>query len=408
MKDLIGKTQMKDYYYSLPDAAIAKYPLSERDKSKLLVFKNKQLNHKKFNQLDQELLPESLMVFNNTKVIQARLIFYKPSGARIEIFCLEPFSPREYELNFGSRGSCTWTCLVGNARKWKTGSLEQRIRINQKDIILKARQEPADRGGKITRFDWNDQSVSFSEILEAVGVIPIPPYLNRETEADDQKRYQTVYAKPAGSVAAPTAGLHFTDQVFQQLEQKGIQKTEITLHVGAGTFTPVKHDEIAEHIMHAEYIVVHKDSIKQIAASLEPGIVAVGTTSMRTLESLYWLGYLLIHQQIDLKNTFEIPQWLPYQDQSDCSTKESFDCILRCMEKERLEELSFKTRIIIIPGYRFHVVNQLITNFHQPGSTLLLLVSAFIGQAWKKVYQYALAHDFRFLSYGDSSILTPD
>ena len=401
-----------DYNYPLPDERIAKYPLAERDHSKLLVYRNVQrddvpctkgiVSEDRFYNIGDYITPESLLIYNNTRVIQARLEFHKkPSlssgenvqqGARIEVFCLEPIAPHDYQLSLGSTTGCTWKCMVGNAKKWKGEALELNSKLK---ITLRAYKEAQTGNTFSVRFEWDDTTVSFAEILDAAGELPIPPYLNRKTEESDKTTYQTVYSRIKGSVAAPTAGLHFTEKVLADLRERGIETDEVTLHVGAGTFLPVKTADANEHTMHTEIIAVPRATIAHILAKLGK-IVAVGTTSMRTLESLYFMG---------CKQAATVSQFEPYEKNYTLSTQEALQSLLDWMDATGQDTLHAETQIMIKPGYTFHVVDQLITNFHQPQSTLLLLVSAFVGGDWKTIYDYALSHDFRFLSYGDSSIL---
>ena len=383
-----------DYNYPLPDERIAKYPLAERDHSKLLVYRDGKVSEDHFYNVGDYIAPHSLLIYNNTRVIQARLEFHKPTGARIEVFCLEPLTPHDYQLSLGSTTGCTWKCMVGNAKKWHEESLE--FRVESLEVTLRAYKEQAIGNTYAVRFEWDGEKISFAEILDAMGELPIPPYLNRKTEESDKTTYQTVYSRIKGSVAAPTAGLHFTEKVLDDLRGRGIETDEVTLHVGAGTFLPVKTADANEHTMHTEIIAVPKTTIEHIKANLGH-IVAVGTTSMRTLESLYFMG---------CKKAAAVAQFDPYEHEYTLSTQEALQSLLDWMEETRQETLHGETQIMIKPGYTFHVVDQLITNFHQPQSTLLLLVSAFVGGDWHTIYDYALSHDFRFLSYGDSSILT--
>ena len=383
-----------DYNYPLPDERIAKYPLAERDHSKLLVYRNGEVSEDRFYNIGDHIAPGSLLIYNNTRVIQARLEFHKPTGARIEIFCLEPLEPRDYQLSLGSTTGCTWKCMIGNAKKFRDESLE--FREEKLGVSLRATKVAQSGNTYSVRFEWNDEKVSFAEILDAIGELPIPPYLNRKTEESDKTTYQTVYSRIKGSVAAPTAGLHFTQKVLDDLRGRGIETDELTLHVGAGTFLPVKTKDANEHIMHTEIISVPRATIEHILDKLGR-VVAVGTTSMRTLESLYFMG---------CKKAGSVSQFEPYERDYPMSTREALQSLLDWMDATGQETLHAETQIMIKPGYEFHVVDQLITNFHQPQSTLLLLVSAFVKGDWKRIYEYALTHDFRFLSYGDSSILT--
>lgn len=431
--------QIKDYNYPLPDERIAKYPLAQRDSSKLLLrASDGTITDDVFHHLPDYLPSGALMVFNNTKVIQARLHFHKTTGALIEIFCLEPHTPLDYQQSFATTGSVTWTCLVGNLKKWKEGALEASIQLPAasgesetsvpRNIVLKAERLGVSGTGFEIRFSWNDDTVSWAEILDAMGELPIPPYLNRETEESDLNTYQTVYSKIKGSVAAPTAGLHFTPDVLSALDAKGIERAELTLHVGAGTFKPVKSEEIEGHTMHSEWIAVRREIIERLIAH-DGRCIAVGTTSVRTLESLYYIGILISRLVAEGRaltdihaEDLHVPQWLPYEAplllpstdggivpaDAEPSAVESLEWILRYLDANRYSTLSTSTQIIIAPGYKYHIVRTIVTNFHQPQSTLLLLVSAFVGGDWRPIYDYALAHDFRFLSYGDSSVLYYD
>jgi S-adenosylmethionine:tRNA ribosyltransferase-isomerase len=412
---------IEEYNYPLPDERIAKYPLAERDQSKLLVYREGEVSEDKFYRVGEYVPTGSLLIYNNTRVIQARLEFHKEAGdeairligdkargARIEIFCLEPLEPHDYQLSLGSTDGCTWKCMIGNAKKWKSGALSQPVVLpSGKEVRLWAEKGEQTGNTFSVRFSWEGASVSFAEILDAVGELPIPPYLNRKTEESDKTTYQTVYSRIKGSVAAPTAGLHFTDNVLNGLRERGVKTAEVTLHVGAGTFQPVKVADANQHTMHTEIIAVPKATIQTIIENLGH-IVAVGTTSMRTLESLYFLGeqFYTRHMTQDTEHlTYSVSQFEPYEKEHALSTREALQAIVDHLEQIGEEVLHAETQIMIKPGYIFHVVDQLITNFHQPKSTLLLLVSAFVGGDWHRIYDYALANDFRFLSYGDSSIL---
>ena len=400
--------QIKDYNYTLPDDRIAKYPVAPRDHSKLLLYRDGRVSEDSFYNLPTYLKPGALMVFNNTKVIFARLHFQKTTGALIEIFCLEPHTPADYQQSFAATRRVTWTCLVGNMKKWKEGRLERTVKVGERELLLTAEYKgPAGTGFEIA-FDWGDDAVSFSEVLDAIGELPIPPYLNRQTEQSDLNNYQTVYSKIEGSVAAPTAGLHFTDDVLRRLDEAGIVREEITLHVGAGTFKPVKSEEIEGHTMHAEWIAVSRQNIEHLLAH-DCSCIAVGTTSVRTLESLYYIGVLIHRNPQVAPEDLHVPQWLPYEYESSAEEKLSSEAALReilaYLERNNMNVLHTATQIIIAPGYTYKIVKTMVTNFHQPQSTLLLLVSAFVGGNWRAIYDYALAHDFRFLSYGDSSLL---
>ncbi len=402
--------QIAEYNYPLPDERIAKFPLAERDHSKLLVYNKGAVSHDIFYNLPNYLPKGALMVYNNTKVIQARLHFNKETGALIEVFCLEPIQPNDYVLNFQQTKHCAWLCLVGNLKKWKEGSLRKEINVKGKKIVLTATRGEMHGTSHWIDFDWNDDSITFADILEGVGELPIPPYLNRKTEESDKKTYQTVYSKIKGSVAAPTAGLHFTDKVLKDIDAHGIEREEVTLHVGAGTFKPVKSEEIEGHEMHSEYIFVTKHTIERLLAH-DASAIAVGTTSVRTLESLYYIGVTLQSNPDASENDLHVRQWMPYEyadsEPNPISAKQALQNIKDYLDRNALDALHTSTQIIIAPGYDYKIVKMLVTNFHQPQSTLLLLVSAFVKGDWHKIYDYALANDFRFLSYGDSSLLIP-
>ncbi len=401
--------RINEFNYELPDERIAKFPLAERDSSKLLVYNKGEVEEDVFTSLPKYIPQGSLMVFNNTKVIQARLHFKKETGALIEVFCLEPAIPNDYALNFQSTGSCSWYCMIGNLKRWKEGALSRTFNVGGKDFTLTAVKKEEHGNGTSHRveFSWNDDSMTFADVLEVVGELPIPPYLNRETQESDKKTYQTVYSKIKGSVAAPTAGLHFTERVLESLDKAGIEREEVTLHVGAGTFKPVKSEEIQGHEMHSEYFSVSLRVIDKLIAHGGEA-TAVGTTSVRTLESLYYIG-LKLEENMDLtEEELHVEQWMPYDYAGKkISTVKALENIKSYLENNGLNALRTSTQIIIAPGYEYHIVRRMVTNFHQPQSTLLLLVSAFVKGDWKKIYDYALSHDFRFLSYGDSSILIP-
>ena len=445
---------IEEYNYPLPDERIAKYPLSQRDRSKLLVYRDGQVSEDVFYHIGEYLSTDSLLIYNNTRVIQARLEFHKKSlgvaselaqsateplnseasrGARIEIFCLEPLQPNDHQLALGSTKGCVWKCMIGNAKKWKTGLLSLTTTLSSGQQVTLYAEKGEQTGNTFeVRFSWTSNgltaqrsnnevvqqqsgltgvdglNISFAEILDAVGELPIPPYLNRKTEDSDKTTYQTVYSRIKGSVAAPTAGLHFTDAVLDGLRAKGVQTAEVTLHVGAGTFQPVKVANANEHTMHTEVIAVTRETIVALRDHIGD-IVAVGTTSMRTLESLYFLGEQLHATQSYstlLHSTLSISQFAPYTQEYTLSTREALQALVDYLDATGQDVLHAETQIMIKPGYKFRVVDKLITNFHQPKSTLLLLVSAFVGGDWHTIYDYALANDFRFLSYGDSSILT--
>jgi S-adenosylmethionine:tRNA ribosyltransferase-isomerase len=394
-----------EFDYPLPDERIAKFPLPRRDASKLLLYKNAFITESVFANITNFLPENCILVYNNTRVIQARLVFYKETGARIEVFCLEPLTPSDYAQSLGSTNECVWKCLVGNLKKWKEGRLTKTIEINGKIFNFNAEFLETKGNTHGIHFSWDNNDIHFADILEKAGELPIPPYLHRKTQESDLTTYQTVYSKIKGSVAAPTAGLHFTPEVFESLKQKNIETEELTLHVGAGTFQPVKTRNIDHHQMHSEVISVHRNAIEHLKQKLG-NIIAVGTTSVRTLESLYYIGSLLkCPPSGDLGGCFHVSQWAPYDNHPEISTYDALQSILDYLDTNNLTTLHADTQIMIKPGYKFRVVNGIITNFHQPKSTLLLLVSAFVDGNWKSIYDYALFHDFRFLSYGDSSLL---
>ena len=399
--------QIADYDYPLTDDRIAKYPLDKRDHSKLLLWKNNTVSEALFYELPDYLNAGDLLIYNNTKVIQARLHFAKETGAVIEIFCLEPHQPADYQQWFETTKSCTWKCLVGNLKKWKDGFLKQTLCIDDCLFELTVERLSADEGmTHLIRFSWDDDTITFADILSHFGELPIPPYLNRASEEQDKTTYQTVYSKIDGSVAAPTAGLHFTKEVLRYLALKGVREDEVTLHVGAGTFQPVKSDAIGEHTMHKETISVGKNTIMDILKNPNR-VVAVGTTSVRTLESLYYLGCRIAANPEDPE--LMVTQWEPYENNYTLSTSEALQTIVDYLNRKHLPALDAATQIMIVPGFEFRIVQKIITNFHQPQSTLLLLIAAFVGSDnWHKIYDYALNNDFRFLSYGDSSLLIKD
>lgn len=414
---------ISDFNYELSDERIAKFPLQQRDHSKLLIYQHGEVSDDVFLNLPNHLPQGALMIFNNTRVIQARLHFRKETGALIEVFLMEPALPADYEQMFQTTGKCSWLCMVGNLKKWKEGPLMRDFEIKGKALTLSAtmdRNKTMEKSGGTNYwvdFEWDNPEVNFAEILEAVGELPIPPYLNRATQESDKTTYQTVYSKIKGSVAAPTAGLHFTDAVLHDLDQKGVVRDEVTLHVGAGTFKPVKSVEIEDHHMHTEYIVVHRHTFERLLQH-DCSVIAVGTTSVRTLESLYYMGVKLAMNPQCTEEDLHVNQWEPYDlphneeglvlvDGEPVSVEQSVRNLLDYLNRDGLEALHSSTQIIIAPGYVYKIVKMLVTNFHQPQSTLLLLVSAFLKGDWRKVYDYALSHDFRFLSYGDSSLLIP-
>jgi S-adenosylmethionine:tRNA ribosyltransferase-isomerase len=397
-----------DFTYDLPDERIAKHPLAERDSSKLLIYKNGNIESSVYKNIDSCLPKDSLLVFNNTKVVEARLLFKKPTGAVIEIFCLEPGDEyKDITTAMLQKGKVQYKCLIGGASKWKHGmKLQKHIEANSEQILLEASIVHRLSDCFVVDLTWQPDDLSFAEILHHAGVIPLPPYLHRDTEEDDKERYQTIYAKQDGSVAAPTAGLHFTDAVFNKLAKKNIQKEFVTLHVGAGTFKPVKSETMNEHEMHAEFIDVTTDTIKRLADYADKTIVAVGTTSLRTIESLYWMG-VKAHKNKDISTEeISVSQWQPYEmEVENISTKEALTSLLKWMSQQGLLRIITKTQILIAPGYQLKVAKGIITNFHQPRSTLLLLIASIVGENWKKIYQYAMENDYRFLSYGDGCLL---
>ena len=421
----VQNISIEEYNYPLPDERIAKYPLSERDASKLLVLKNGDITSSNFKNISDFLPKDSLLIFNETKVVRARLQFTKESGAAIEIFCLEPITGNgDYQLAFSSSSPSRWRCLVGNSRRWKNDKLSLEVNVTRRVAESQSHkdtnsQEPTAKSQKATlyaerlekndnysvvEFSWEPAELSFAEILEAAGEIPLPPYLHREAEASDRERYQTVFAKHEGSVAAPTAGLHFTNELIDKLKNEGISFEEVTLHVGAGTFRPVSSEKIGEHEMHSETIAVRKSCIENLIKNSDKTIIPVGTTSMRTIESLYWMGVMLIEEGLEERN-IHLNQWFPYKERETLpSAEESLSAILKYMEMYHMDVFHASTALMIAPSCKVNIAKALITNFHQPKSTLLLLVSALIGDKWKDVYQYALDNDFRFLSYGDSCL----
>lgn len=406
------RLKIKDFTYPLPDHQIAKYPLPQRSASKLLYYRQGQIQDEVFTSLPDLLAADSLLIFNNTKVVQARLYFQRPSGSTIEVFCLEPLLPvTEMQLAMQQTGSCTWTCLVGNAKRWKEPVLTLEFPL-EKDLTGTLRVQKGDRMEEsfAVKFEWEPAHLTFAEILEKAGNLPLPPYLNRAATPADKETYQTVYAQESGAVAAPTAGLHFTPEIFTALHNKNIATQEVTLHVGAGTFKPVKATEMKEHAMHREEIYVSADCLRGILQHLPKTIIPVGTTSLRTLESLYWLGVSLMMQPekyTSANDSLEVLQWLPYEVQEEIPADVAINALVTYLQHNQLDYLSASTQLLIAPGYQFKLVNGLITNFHQPESTLLLLVSALIGENWRRVYDHALRNNYRFLSFGDSSLLLP-
>lgn len=409
MKENPKHIRISEFNYPLPDERIAKFPLPVRDQSKLLLYRHGEVSEDRFISLPEYLSSGSLMIFNNTKVIQARLHFRKETGALIEVFCLEPIQPNDYVLNFQQTEHVAWLCMVGNLKKWKEGTLRREMTVKGKPLTLTAERGECHGTSHWVNFRWNNPEVTFADILEVFGELPIPPYLNREAQESDKETYQTVYSKIKGSVAAPTAGLHFTPRVLDALRNKGVELEELTLHVGAGTFKPVKSEEIEGHEMHTEYISVSRNTLEKLIAH-DGKAVAVGTTSVRTLESLYHIGVTLLNNPEATEEDLHVRQWQPYEmsgETAATSAVESLQAIVAYLDRHSMETLHTSTQIIIAPGYEYKIVKAMVTNFHQPQSTLLLLVSAFVHGDWQKIYNYALANDFRFLSYGDSSLLIP-
>ncbi|MFV0600144.1 MAG: S-adenosylmethionine:tRNA ribosyltransferase-isomerase [Bacteroidales bacterium] len=405
---MIGKSldiAIKDFDYDLPSERIAKFPLEERDKAKLLVLNKEVIQEKTFFELPDLLDKDSLLIFNETKVVHARLFFQKTTGSIIEIFCLEPTSPNEIQIAMAQKGEGYWLCFIGNNKKWKEDSLSKTIIHNGKEITLSAKRESQKDNAWIVKFNWTKE-YSFAEVLSIMGVIPLPPYLNREATNEDNEDYQTIYAKQEGSVAAPTAGLHFTEKTFEDLKQKKIASNFITLHVGAGTFKPVSSELIIDHVMHAEKVAVSKQVIQNLIEHLDKKIICVGTTSVRTIESLYWHGVKLIENK-DEDIEIDISQWEPYQKEENITPRQALEAILDRMNRENVDLLCGQTQIIIAPTYKYRIVKAVVTNFHQPKSTLLLLVSALIGDKWKDCYKFALENNFRFLSFGDACYFEP-
>ena len=404
MLEELKSIRIEDYDYPLPDERIARYPMAQRDQSKLLCLRGEELTQHVFRELPSLLPPHTMLVFNDTRVIHARLLFRKDTGAVVEVFCLEAHGMDVTEA-FAQRERCSWVCFIGNNKKWKEGPLVQQVRVGESECTLGAMRRQAVGNAWVVDFQWSG-GLSFAEVIDAAGVIPLPPYLKRDAEASDAERYQTVYAHHDGSVAAPTAGLHFTPEVLRDLRERGVATEYVTLHVGAGTFKPVSTDTIGEHEMHVEQVQISTDNLRHIIAHQGP-LVAVGTTSVRTLESVYWFGVQLLRDGDAA--AMHIDQWAPYSG-LDCDSvgkAEAYGAVLQWMERRSVELLHGETQLMIAPGYRYRVVDGLVTNFHQPKSTLLLLVSALIGDRWRKCYSYALDHGFRFLSYGDSCLFLP-
>lgn len=400
----LGELKISDFSYNLPDERIAKYPLPERDQSKLMLYKDGEVEDLRFYNLESLIPSNSLMLFNNTRVIHARLYFQKPTGATIEIFCLTPFSPEEYQENFNQRERVVWSCMVGNARRWKDDVLRMDVDLGCERLVLSAKKVEQKGGEFLVEFSWDNPRWTFAELLEELGELPIPPYLNRDTEVDDDVTYQTVYSSTDGSVAAPTAGLHFMPRTFETLRKKGVRCEHLTLHVGAGTFRPVKDAQIVKYSMHTEYISFAIETIEALLAHSGP-VITVGTTSLRAVESLYFIG-VKIKENPDLTlSSLKVTQWEPYEKDIEVTRQEALEAVLTYMRKMNIKEIFAETQIMIVPGYDFRFPDALITNFHQPESTLLLLMAAFAGEDWKSIYRFALDNDYRFLSYGDSSLI---
>ena len=405
--DDIRALRIADYDYPLPDERIAKHPLAQREQCKLLYYKSGHIEERKFWEVPSLLPERSTLIYNNTRVINARLRFRKETGSMIEIFCLEPILPRDYEQIFQTTGHCVWQCLVGNSKRWKQGALTQTVTIDSHEVTLAATRGKQRGNAWEIHFDWDgeERKITFADVLDAIGEIPIPPYLNRGTEESDSTDYQTVYSHIDGSVAAPTAGLHFTDEVLAECDARGIKRREITLHVGAGTFQPVKSEHIGDHPMHYEFISVPRDVILDIINAPGP-VIAVGTTSVRTLESLYYIGQILENNPEADEEALTVTQWMPYTTPCEIPTEKALQNIVDYLDRHHADTYMGSTQLMIAPGFQYRIVNGMITNFHQPQSTLLLLVAAFVGQdRWRGMYDYALVHDFRFLSYGDAQLL---
>ncbi len=395
---------LEDYTYALPDERIARFPLSPRDASKLLIYKAGGIKESVFYSLDEAIEEPALLVFNNTKVVQSRMVFTKPTGGRIELFCLQPANGMLWEVALQLQGAAELECLVGGISKWKEGALEKVIHIRKEEVNVKAYFTGDLPDAKHIKFSWTPEHFTFSEILDHTGEVPLPPYLKRQSTEEDKDTYQTTYASIEGSVAAPTAGLHFTPEVFEKIKHKGCEKLFVTLHVGAGTFKPIKTSRIEDHHMHEEWMVVTEMMMDGLLKNEKP-VIAVGTTSVRFLETLYWIGALIIEGKLKELNPCKLSQWIAYEISTEIDAKSSLKAIRELMREQKITQFYCSTQIMIKPSYRFRLIDALVTNFHQPGSTLLLLIGAVVGNDWKKIYEYALSHDFRFLSYGDSSLL---
>lgn len=400
----VRSLRIEDYNYPLPDERIAKHPLAERERCKLLRYDGKAITEHVFAELPSLLPPDTMLVYNNTRVINARVRFRRATGALVEIFCLEPVAPHDYELIFKQTDRCSWLCLVGNGKRWKSDALEQRLTVDGEEVTLRAMRGERRGNACVVEFSW-DGGATFASVLESVGEIPIPPYLNRGTEPSDSSDYQTVYSHIDGSVAAPTAGLHFTDSLLEQIDRRGIVRRELTLHVGAGTFQPVKSELIGDHPMHHEFIAVDRDLLAELARRERP-VVAVGTTSVRTLESLYYIGQILEENPDAGPDELDVTQWMPYTTACRISIDRALTNIVAYLDRHGIDVYMGTTQLLIAPGFEYRLVDGMVTNFHQPQSTLLLLVAAFIGDRWHDCYDYALAHGFRFLSYGDACLFS--
>lgn len=404
LTDIAKGIRMGDYDYCLPERAIAQFPVEKRDTSRLIILRGEKAEEDTFINIDNYIPSDSLLVFNNTRVIRARILFQKDSGPVIEIFCIEPLKPSDYQLSFASESGVEWKCIVGNLRRWKSGNISKKIILNGIESTITAEKTGPPGETMNIKFSWEPPHLTFGEVIEKAGRTPLPPYIKRDDNHNDALRYQTLISKYNGSVAAPTAGLHFSESLLGKIRDKGITISEVTLHIGAGTFKPVKTNSITEHSMHTEHFMVCRKTIEMIPAYYNR-IVAVGTTSVRTLETLYWLGVkTLLRGNPDYDEMLSLDQWEEYTLDDKITVIESFEALLGIMDRKKLDYLHAKTSIMIVPGYDFRIVNGLITNFHQPRSTLLLLVAAFIGPGWRDVYNYALNKNFRFLSYGDSSL----
>lgn len=406
LQSILAGLDVSEYNYTLPSERIARFPLQRRDDSKLLLYHKGEIRQDRFSSVWKYINPDSLLVFNNSKVIRARILFFKESGARIEVFCLEPVEPADVRLSFQHKNGVTWKCLAGNLKKWKSASLSKKVVCGSREIVLTARRKETTPGGLLVHFSWNDPELSFSEVLESAGETPIPPYLKREPEPIDRIRYQTIYSMNEGSVAAPTAGLHFSNEVIHRLGEKGVDSVALTLHVGIGTFRPILSDSLAHHEMHSEHFHITVESLRKIRY-YHARLIAVGTTTLRTLESVYLLGVKIYRNSSIAPDELHIRQWDGLLNETDIPPVEALRCLENYMVAGNIRTLHCTTRLMIIPGYRVRMTEALITNFHMPRSSLILLVAGYIGDDWRRVYRFALNNDFRFLSYGDSSILFP-